>query len=128
SLMATTVLAVAFDGSEGVLWQVVSFVITFAAFAVLFAAIYRFVPSDKLSWRRCAVSGFVSAIFYVIGKTLIGLYLGKAGLESSYGAAGSLVVFLAWVYYTALTILVSYEFTSNFLDHLTTEPVATQTR
>jgi membrane protein len=115
SLMVTTVLAMLFEGTEGVIWQVISFAVTFLAFAVLFAAIYRFVPSDTLSWRRCAISGVVSAIFYIIGKALIGIYLAKAGLESSYGAAGSLVVFLAWVFYTTLTILVSYEFSSNLL-------------
>lgn len=115
SLMVTTVLAMLFEGTEGVIWQAISFAVTFLAFAVLFAAIYRFVPSDTLSWRRCAISGVVSAIFYIIGKALIGIYLAKAGLESSYGAAGSLVVFLAWVFYTTLTILVSYEFSSNLL-------------
>jgi membrane protein len=58
----------------------------------------------------------VSAIFYSVGKALIGYYLANAGLESSYGAAGSLVVFLAWVFYTTLTLLISYEFTNNLLD------------
>ncbi|RYZ80735.1 MAG: hypothetical protein EOP06_24800 [Proteobacteria bacterium] len=72
-------------------------VITFLAFAVLFAAIYRFVPTDMLSWRRCIISGVVSAVFFSMGRALIGIYLEKAGLESSYGAAGSLIVFLAWV-------------------------------
>jgi membrane protein len=114
SLMVTTVLAAVFGGTEGAVWQVVSFVVTFIAFAFLFAAIYRFVPSDRMSWRRCALAGAVSAIFYNIGKSLISLYLAKAGLESAYGAAGSLVVFLAWVFYTSVTILISYEFTRNF--------------
>lgn len=128
SLMVTTVLAMLFEGSEGVLWQAVSFVVTFAAFAVLFTAIYRFVPSDRLSWRRCMISGVVSAVFYIIGKALIGIYLANAGLESSYGAAGSLVVFLAWVFYTTLTLLISYEFSSNFLATKETEPTAAPSR
>jgi membrane protein len=116
SLMLTTLLAVFFQGTEGLFWQAINFVVTFATFAVLFAAIYRFVPSDTHSWRRCAISGVVSAIFYSVGKALIGYYLANAGLESSYGAAGSLVVFLAWVFYTTLTLLISYEFTNNLLD------------
>jgi membrane protein len=115
SLMVTTVLAMLFEGSEGLFWQAISFAVTFATFAVLFTAIYRFVPSDKLTWRRCMTSGLVSAVFYIIGKALIGVYLAKAGLESAYGAAGSLVVFLAWVFYTTVTLLISYEFSSNFL-------------
>ena len=57
----------------------------------------------------------VSAVFYLIGKNLISLYLAHAGLESSYGAAGSLVAFLVWVYYTSMTLLISYEFTRNMV-------------
>lgn len=116
SLMMTTLLAVFFQGREGFIWEAINFVVTFIAFSILFAAIYRFVPSDTHTWRRCAISGVVSAMFYTIGKSLIGYYLATAGFESSYGAAGSLVVFLAWVFYTTVTILVSYEFTSNLLD------------
>lgn len=117
SLMVTTILGAAFEGTEGFIWQTISFVTTFAAFSFLFTAIYKFVPSDIMRWKDCAVAGVVSAIFYNIGKSLIGLYLANAGLESSYGAAGSLVVFLAWVFYTSLTILISYEFTRHFLGH-----------
>lgn len=115
SLMVTTALAVVFSGAASALWETVSFVVSFLLFALLFTAIYRFVPSDRLSWKRCAIAGGVSACFYLIGKFAIGLYLGKAGLESAYGAAGSLIVFLAWVYYTGLTLLVSYEFTTHLV-------------
>ncbi|KYG62545.1 hypothetical protein AZI87_14670 [Bdellovibrio bacteriovorus] len=110
SMLLTTVLTVAFPEQQGWIWQTVAFVVSFVVFSFLFTAIYRFVPSDRMVWKRCAIAGVTSAIFFVIGKTLIGLYLGTAGLEKSYGAAGSIVVFLAWVYYTALTLLVSYEF------------------
>lgn len=115
SLIVTTTIAVFAPAGEGVLWELVAFGVNLVVFTFLFAAIYRFVPTDKMVWRRCFVSGLVSAVFFQIGKTLIGLYLAKAGLESAYGAAGSIVVFLAWVYYIALTILVSYEFTSSVL-------------
>jgi membrane protein len=122
SLMMTTLLAVFFQGNEGLIWQAINSVVTFLIFSVLFAAIYKFVPSDTHSWRRCAISGVVSAIFYTLGKSLIGYYLANAGLESSYGAAGSLVVFLAWVFYTTLTLLISYEFTTNLLDRKHDQP------
>lgn len=115
SLMISTTIAVVFPGGEGVFWEVISILINFVIFSLLFMAIYRVIPTDKLDWRRCRISGMVSAIFYLIGKNLISLYLAHAGIESSYGAAGSLVAFLAWVYYTALTLLVSYEFTKNMV-------------
>lgn len=115
SMMVSTTIAVVFTAGEGLFWEAISFIVNFAIFSVLFTAIYRVIPSDKLDWRRCRISGMVSAVFYLIGKNLISLYLAHAGLESSYGAAGSLIVFLVWVYYTALTLLTSYEFTKNMV-------------
>lgn len=115
SLMVSTAFSAIMPGGEGFIWQVISVVVNFVLFAVLFTFIFRFIPSEKLDWKRCMVSGVVSTIFYLIGKSLIGTYLGKAGFENSYGAAGSLVVFLAWVYYTGLTILVSCEFSNNVI-------------
>ncbi len=115
SLMVSTTIAVVFTGGDGVFWEIISIAVNLVIFSVLFTAIYRFIPTDKLEWRICRISGLVSAIFYLIGKNLISLYLAHAGLESSYGAAGSLVAFLAWVYYTALTMLISYEFTRNII-------------
>jgi membrane protein len=113
SLMVSTAFSAIMPGGEGFIWQLVSVVVNFTLFSVLFTFIFRYIPSERLDWRRCLISGLVSATFYLIGKSLIGLYLGRAGLESAYGAAGSLVVFLAWVYYTGLTILVSCEFSNN---------------
>ena len=115
SMIVSTTFAVVFPTGEGVFWEIISILVNFIIFSVLFTAIYRVIPSDKLDWRRCKISGMVSAIFYLIGKILISLYLANAGIESSYGAAGSLVVFLVWVYYTALTLLTSYEFTKNMV-------------
>ncbi len=115
SLMVSTMISVFTSGGEGFLWNLLSMVINVCLFTVLFTAIYKGIPSDKLDWRRCRISGLVSGIFYLIGKGLISLYLAHAGLESTYGAAGSLVAFLAWVYYTSLTLLVSYEFTRNLV-------------
>lgn len=115
SMMISTTIAVVFTGGEGFFWSAISLIVNFIIFSILFTAIFRVIPSDNLEWRRCRISGMVSAIFYLIGKNLISLYLAHAGLESSYGAAGSLVVFLAWVYYTAMTLLISYEFTRNMV-------------
>ena len=114
SLLISTVISAFIPGGEGIIWQLVFLAFNFFLFTGLFAMIYRFVPTKGFDWKRCRVMGLVSAIFYLIGKALITLYLGHAGLESSYGAAGSFVVFLAWVYYTTLTLLVSCEFSNNF--------------
>lgn len=115
SMMISTTLALVFTGGEGFFWEAISTIVNFIIFSILFMAIFRVIPSDKLEWRRCRISGMVSAVFYLIGKNLISLYLAHAGLESSYGAAGSLVAFLVWVYYTSLTLLISYEFTKNMV-------------
>lgn len=109
SLLVTAFIAVIYPGQQGALWNLISFAINFILFTILFTFIYRFIPSERSKWSRCFTSGAISTVFYLIGKSLIGLYLGKAGIGSSYGAAGSLVVFLAWVYYIAATILISYQ-------------------
>jgi len=115
SLVFTMVIAIFYPEGMGALWGLVSFVVNFSVFSFVFTAIYRFVPTDKAKWKNCIISGVISTIFYLVGKKVIGLYLGKAGLESSYGAAGSLIVLLVWVYYTALTLLFSYEFTRDVI-------------
>lgn len=115
SLIISTSMSAFFPSGDGLIWKTVSFISNFLIFSTLFAAMYRFIPSDKLPWKTCFISGLVSAVFYIIGKSLISLYLGKASFESTYGAAGSVIAFLAWVYYTALTLLVSYEFSKNIV-------------
>lgn len=110
SLLLSSFLSAIFPGGEGFIWKTVSFLINFLMFSAVFSLIYHFVPTDKLNWKTCIISGMISTVFYIIGKTVIGIYLGKAAIVSSYGAAGSLIAFLIWVYYTALTLLASYEF------------------
>lgn len=110
SLILSSMLAAVFPGGEGFLLKVFSYIVNFFMFGWIFTLIYRFIPSQKMRWKTCLISGVVSTIFYLAGKSLIGIYLGKASVGSAYGAAGSLIAFLAWVYYTALTLLVSYEF------------------
>lgn len=115
SLFATTLLSVIYPHGNGFSVQLISNLVSLLLFTFLFTAIYRFIPSDHFSWKRCSLSGFVSAVFYLIGKSLIGLYLAKAGFASAYGAAGSLVLLLVWVYYSAITLLISYEFSINLV-------------
>lgn len=114
SLLVEGFIAVELKGNS-FLWKIIFTMISFIIFSILLTFIYRFIPSRQMDWRRCVISGIVSSIFYLIGENLISLYIGKVGIESSYGAAGSLIVFLTWVYYINLTFLISYEFTKNII-------------
>lgn len=87
-----------------------------ASTGVLFAMIFKFMPSVRIAWRDVWVGGAVTAVLLEAGKFLIGLYLGKSGVGESFQAAGSLVVLLAWVYYAAQIFLLGAEFTKVYSD------------
>lgn len=87
---------------------------SFVVNAVLFALIYKFMPDADLEWREVAAGAALTSLLFSLGKLLIGLYLVKAGLASTYGAAGSLVVLLVWIYYSAQVFLLGAEFTRVF--------------
>ncbi len=91
--------------------QAVNFVVSFVLTTVLFAMIYRFMPQATIEWRDVGIGALVTAFLFSIGKYLIGLYIGKSALASGFGAAGSLAVLLAWVYYSAQIFLFGAEFT-----------------
>ena len=84
---------------------------------VLFALIYRFLPDARLEWRDVWTGGFLTAVLFTVGKQLIGLYLGRSGTASTYGVAGSVIVLLLWVYYTAQIILLGAELTRVYAEH-----------
>jgi membrane protein len=77
----------------------------------LFALIFRYVPETRIPWREAWIGAMVTASLFTVGKLLIGLYLGKAAVGSAYGAAGSLVVVIVWVYYSAMIFFFGAEFT-----------------
>jgi len=81
---------------------------------LLFAAIYRFLPAERLAWSDLWIGSFGTAILFVLGKFLLGLYLGHATVGSAYGAAGSLIVLLVWIYYTAQLFFLGAEFTRAY--------------
>lgn len=89
-------------------------VISFALIALLFAAIYKVLPDRRLQWRDMAVGAAVTAFLFVAGKSLIGWYIGSSAVGSTYGAAGSLIVLLLWVYYSVQIFLLGAEFTKAF--------------
>ena len=86
-------------------------VISLVVIAILFALMYRVVPDTRILWSDVWMGAAATAIFFTLGKYLIGVYLGRASVGSAYGAAGSLVVVLVWVYYSAQVLLFGAEFT-----------------
>lgn len=96
------------------LLHVGTFLLSFLVITFLFAAIYKVLPDIHLEWSDVAVGASVTAMLFTIGKHLIGLYLGKASFGSTYGAAGSLVLVLVWVYYSAQLFFLGAEFTKVY--------------
>jgi membrane protein len=91
--------------------HVFDFLLTAAGTSALFALIFQYIPQSSTEWRYSWIGGAVTAGLFSLGKTFIGIYLGKAGVGSSYGAAGSLVVVVAWVYYSSQIFFFGAEFT-----------------
>jgi membrane protein len=96
--------------SEAVL-QTVQFAISFMTTAATFALLFKFMPDTRVAWRDVLIGAIGTAVLFEIGKFGIGLYIGKQGLESTYGASASIVVLLIWVYYSAQILLFGAEFT-----------------
>ena len=99
------------------LLDVLNVLFTFAVFSLLFALIYRVLPDVEIPWRDVWLGSFVTSALFSLGKWLIGLYLGHNQIVSAYGAAGSVVIILLWVYYTALIVLLGAEFTRVYSRH-----------
>ncbi len=122
ALVVTTGLS-AIHGSIGdaipggpVLWQWVNQIVFFALITLLFAMLYRFVPDAHVAWRDVWIGAALTALLFTIGKFLLGWYLGRGSVTSPYGAAGSLVVILLWVYYSAQILLFGAEFTRVYAE------------
>jgi membrane protein len=103
----------ALPGGEA-LWTVLNVAISLGIITLLFALIFKVVPDAKIRWHDVWVGAFVTAVLFTIGKLLIGLYLGKSSFSSSYGAAGSLVALVVWVYYTSQIVFLGAEFTQVY--------------
>jgi membrane protein len=102
-------------GSE-ILLHVINIAVSVGIATLLFAMIYKLMPSTPIAWRDVWVGAFTTAVLFEVGKFLIGLYLGKSRITESFAAAGSLVVLLAWVYYAAQIFLLGAEFTKVYAD------------
>ena len=96
------------------LWMVLNFAISLGIIALLFALIYKVIPDAQMHWRDVWVGASVTAVLFTIGKLLVGLYLGKSTFVSSYGAAGSIVALVVWVYYSSQIVFLGAEITQVY--------------
>ncbi len=101
----------------------IGFVISFAGISGLFALTFKYVPETTIAWKDVWLGAVATAFLFTIGKSLIGLYLSKAGVASAYGAAGSLIVVIVWVYYSSMIFYFGAEFT-----HVLAHPEPTKNR
>jgi membrane protein len=101
-------------GGAAVVGHVVDFLVSFVFVTALFAIIYKFLPDVRIEWRDVWIGAAITSVLFTIGKTLIGIYLGTSGVSSAYGAAGSLITVLLWVYYSSLIFFLGAEFTQVY--------------
>ena len=94
-----------------ILWQMANNLASFTIFALIFSSLFKYLPDSKLSWKNALIGGALTSLLFTFGKSAIGIYLGQSAFGSSYGAAGSLVMMLVWVYYSAVIFFVGAELT-----------------
>jgi len=121
SLILTTVLTVLTSHAEVFLplpptvLRALDMLVALTVITVLFAMIFKVLPDVELRWRDVWRGAFITAVLFGVGRTLISIYLGRTGLSSAYGTAGSLVLLLMWIYYSTLILLFGVEFTRAYL-------------
>ena len=101
-----------------VLIKIVNIVVSFIVITVLFGIIFKFLPDVKIPWKDVKWGAFFTALLFMIGRFLIGLYIETTGTGSAYGAAGSLMVILVWIYYTAAILYLGAEFTQAYAEKM----------
>ena len=118
-ILSTVVTAVSkyrvdlIPGSQ-ILWENLDFIVSLGLMTFLFGLMFKYVPDVEIAWKDVFVGSVITALLFIFGKFLLGVYISKGSLGSAYGAAGSLIVFLAWVYYSAQIILFGAEFTQVY--------------
>src|SRR5687768_13014328 len=118
SLILTTLLTMAINylgiGQDGVLLEFAHTLISVAAITLLFAMMFKLLPDAKVRWGDVWLGAVITALLFTLGKYLLGLYIARSGVASVYGAAGSLVIVLIWVYYSAQILFLGAEFTQVY--------------
>lgn len=133
SLVVSTVLQALNEFVSGVLpsfllmAQILNFLVSFSVITVLFALIYKIVPDVRVAWHDVWIGSLVTAFLFTVGKWGIGLYLGNSAPGSTYGAAGSLIVLLLWIYYSAQILFLGAEFTQVYANNYGSRIVADET-
>lgn len=128
SLVVTTWISALAALSASILpWQatlmhVANSLISFVVITGLFAAIYKIMPDTHIEWRDVMLGGAVTSLLFTIGKLLLGIYLGRASYASTYGAAASIVILIAWVYYSAQIFFLGAEFTKAYATRYGSKP------
>ena len=105
-------------GLSSTLLQVFNQVLSFVVITALFAAIFKVLPDATAAWRDVWVGAAVTALLFVVGKFLIGLYLGRSNPGEAFGAAGSLALILVWIYYSSMILLFGAEFTQAWAERV----------
>ena len=100
-------------GSD-ILWENLDFIVSLGLMTFIFCLMFKYVPDVKIAWKDVFVGSVITAVLFLFGKFLLGVYLSTGSLGSAYGAAGSLIVLLAWIYYSAQIILLGAEFTQVY--------------
>ncbi len=113
SLTVNAVLELVFR-TYGAMWIAVNQIVSISMYIFVFAILNKMIPDIVIRWRDVLVGAVITALFYKFGELVISRYIAYKGLGSSYGAAGSLVVFLFWVYYSSLIIFLGAEFTREY--------------
>jgi membrane protein len=120
ALVINTFLSVAINFIDdflpggGVIWQIVSFVISLLVISIVFGMIFKILPDVEIQWSDVTIGALVTAVLFMIGMQVLSLYLGGGAIASTYGAAGSLVVILVWVFYSAQILFFGAEFTQVY--------------
>lgn len=104
-------LTTQFPETTVILFYVLNVLITFVVTAILFAMIFKVLPDAKIKWRDVLTGSFVTALLFFVGKFLISFYVSKSSINSTFGAAASVVILLVWIYYSAIILFFGAEFT-----------------
>ena len=96
--------------------MVINYVITFIVLTVLFGIIFKFLPDAKIKWKDVRTGAMFTTVLFIIGRFLIGLYISKTGTASTYGAAGSIIIVLVWIYYSSAILYLGAEFTQVYAE------------
>jgi membrane protein len=102
------------EGFSVMMIQITDSVLTFVATTFLFSLMFKMLPDAKIKWKDVFVGGLITSIFFTLGKLAIGYYLGQSNITSVYGAAGSIMIIMVWVYYSAVILYLGAEFTKVY--------------